>query len=205
MTHIGRSEKVFIMKKLLLILILTFCFQSWAKADDISDFQIEGISIGNSLLKFYKKNTIKKSILKKQGYNDNSFVRGVIRKKNLTTYDAIQFHFKKNDKKYVLFNLAGILDFPNRIDDCNIKRAEITNDLSELFKNARTKKNQKNNHPGDKEKKSYVYTDYFFLKSGDAVRVQCYDWSKKSKVTDHLKITLDSGEYIDWIKNKAWK
>ena len=31
------------MKKLLLILILTLSFQSWIKADDIKDFQIEGI------------------------------------------------------------------------------------------------------------------------------------------------------------------
>ena len=41
------------MKRLLLILILTFSFQSWTKADDISDFEIEGMSIGDSLLDFY--------------------------------------------------------------------------------------------------------------------------------------------------------
>ena len=43
------------MKKLLLILILTLSFQTLAKADDIKDFQIEGISIGDSLLKFSSK------------------------------------------------------------------------------------------------------------------------------------------------------
>ena len=46
------------MKKILLILILTFSFQSWAKADDISDFQIEGMSIGDSLLDFMSKKKI---------------------------------------------------------------------------------------------------------------------------------------------------
>ena len=34
------------MKRLLLILILTFSFQSWIKADDITNLEIEGISIG---------------------------------------------------------------------------------------------------------------------------------------------------------------
>ena len=43
------------MKKLLLILILTLSFQSWTKADDISDFEIEGMSIGDSLLELFTK------------------------------------------------------------------------------------------------------------------------------------------------------
>ena len=38
------------MRNFLLILILTFSFQSLSKADDIRDFEIEGISIGDSLL-----------------------------------------------------------------------------------------------------------------------------------------------------------
>ena len=46
------------MKRLLLIFILTFSFQSWTKADDIRDFEIEGISIGDSLLNFYDENRI---------------------------------------------------------------------------------------------------------------------------------------------------
>ena len=47
------------MKRLLLILILTFSFQSWTKADDIRDFQIEGMSIGDSLLDYFNKAKIK--------------------------------------------------------------------------------------------------------------------------------------------------
>ena len=42
------------MRGFLTILILIFSLHSWTKADDISDFQIEGMSIGDSLLKFYK-------------------------------------------------------------------------------------------------------------------------------------------------------
>ena len=43
------------MKKFLLTLILIFSVQSLTNADDIRDFEIEGISIGDSLLKFYTK------------------------------------------------------------------------------------------------------------------------------------------------------
>ena len=48
------------MKRLLLILILTVSFQSWAKADDIRDFQIEGMSVGDSLLDYFTEKEIKK-------------------------------------------------------------------------------------------------------------------------------------------------
>ena len=61
MTHIRHSEKVFNMKRLLLILILTFSLQSLTKADDISDFQIDGFSLGSSLLDFLKVEEIENS------------------------------------------------------------------------------------------------------------------------------------------------
>ena len=38
------------MKRLLLVFILMLSFQSLTKADDIRDFQIEGISVGDNLL-----------------------------------------------------------------------------------------------------------------------------------------------------------
>ena len=58
------------MKRLLLILILIFSFQSLTKADDIRDFQIEGISIGDSALDYFSKSKIKKA---KKLYPDKNF------------------------------------------------------------------------------------------------------------------------------------
>jgi len=43
------------MKRLLLILILTLSFQSWTKADDISDFEIEGVSEEKKMIGKYKQ------------------------------------------------------------------------------------------------------------------------------------------------------
>ena len=53
---------MFIMKKLLVILILTLSLQSLTKADDIRDFEIEGMSIGDSLLNSYSQNQIIENI-----------------------------------------------------------------------------------------------------------------------------------------------
>ena len=47
------------MKIFLSILILIFSLQASIKADDIRDFEIEGVSIGDSFLEHFSKNTIK--------------------------------------------------------------------------------------------------------------------------------------------------
>ena len=52
LTHIGHSEKVLIMRVFIVLLVIFFSLQSWTKADDITDFQIEGMSIGDSLLNY---------------------------------------------------------------------------------------------------------------------------------------------------------
>ena len=64
------------MKKLLLILILTFSFQTLVKADDVEDFQIEGMSIGESLLNYMDENIIIEKINSKSAsyYPNRSFV-----------------------------------------------------------------------------------------------------------------------------------
>ena len=49
------------MKRLLLILILTFSFQTLAQADDIKEFQIDGYSLNESLLNYYSKEDLKKN------------------------------------------------------------------------------------------------------------------------------------------------
>ena len=40
------------MRSFFLVLILIFGLQSWTKADDIRDFEIEGMSVGDSLLNY---------------------------------------------------------------------------------------------------------------------------------------------------------
>ena len=59
------------MKRLLLILILTLSFQTLSKADDIRDFEIEGMSIGGSLLDNFDKKDLNRFIKDGYFYKDN--------------------------------------------------------------------------------------------------------------------------------------
>ena len=59
------------MKRLLTILILIFTLQTPSQADDIRDFQIEGMSIGDSLLDYFSEAEINKQ--KKNFYPSKKF------------------------------------------------------------------------------------------------------------------------------------
>ena len=47
------------LKKFLIIIILTLSFQSWTNANEIGEFDIDGVSIGDSLLDYVSKDIIK--------------------------------------------------------------------------------------------------------------------------------------------------
>ena len=49
------------MRIILSLLIIIFSVQPWTKADDIRDFEIEGMSIGDSLLNFMNEIEISNS------------------------------------------------------------------------------------------------------------------------------------------------
>ena len=50
------------MRILLSIFILIFSFQSLIKADDIRDFEIENMSLGDSLLKYFSEKEIEDNL-----------------------------------------------------------------------------------------------------------------------------------------------
>ena len=64
------------MKRLLaylfLVLVLTFSLQSWTHAEDITEFEIDGISVGDNLFDHYSKKEIKEGRLYE--YKDSKFV-----------------------------------------------------------------------------------------------------------------------------------
>mgnify|MGYP006096454329 FL=1 len=190
------------MNRYLLILILTFSFQSWAKADDIKDFEIEDMSIGNSLLDYMSEVEIKDSILKSK-YKDNSFVR-VEFYNNLRSYDAIQLHFK-NNSKYIIHMLSGAKYFIDDIDSCYKEKKIAEKDLKNIFKKSSFEDWGTAAHPADKTGKTMVSTTVFTLMDSGSGAIQCYDWSKEMKYNDHLKIKLMTNEYLNWIQNIAYK
>ena len=95
------------MKRLLLILILTLSLQSWAKADDIKDFQIEGITIGESLLDSFTEEELIKQF-KGNIYNypkSKRIYETWLSSINTEIYDEIQVSLISGDKNYIVQNI----------------------------------------------------------------------------------------------------
>ena len=81
------------MKVFITVLVLIFSLHSWTKADDISDFEIEGISIGDSLLDHFSESEV---IDLKETYSDIGDLYIFVSKK----FYSITFTKHKKFNKY---------------------------------------------------------------------------------------------------------
>ena len=180
------------MRIILSLLIIIFSLQSFTKADDIRDFEIEGITIGDSLLFHLEKDKIEKinSENKKIKY-----ARALI-EENLKTYDYIQVWFLDNDKNFIISALAGEIDFPNNINECKIKQTQIVEEIKLIFSDLKYHEDEtKNMH--DKTGKSITFHKFFEFKNGDFINIQCYQYSKEYNSIDHLKVVIGTKVFDD--------
>ena len=185
---------------LILTVSIIFCLQSWTWADDIRDFQIEGMSVGDSALDYFSKKKITNNLTK--NYKDNEFIEAEI-EVDSDKYDVVQIRFKKTDNKYKIVSIGGLKWTIDNIDLCYKIQNEIYHEVFKIFKNAK-KNNYKKKHSGDPSGKSTNVTKGLKFKNGDVVTIQCYDWSKKMKYWDHLRVGISSKVFEDWLRYKAY-
>ena len=188
--------------KILLTLFVLLC-SSFVLAEDISDFEIEGMSVGDSLLDYFSEEKINKS-KRNYGYKNKKFYAVGFENENFfTVYDSLDMHLKTNDKNYIIYSISGINFFTNDIHNCYIEKKDITSELDSLFNDLEKKEYKKTKTSFDKS--STLESNYFLFKSGDYVKIQCYDWSEKitkeKRWGDHLRIAIGFKEYYDRKKN----
>lgn len=189
------------MRLFLLALIFIFSLQSWSKADDIRDFQIEGISLKDSALKHFKKNEFNLS-----NKNNSSDIYDKYCPRIYKTYsDGICYYTKKNDKKFTIESIAGFIPFPNNIKACHTKQIEIDKKIESLFPN--TQKNiYEYKNPADRSGQSFERDIIYTFKDGSEAGTACLEWGKKYKkkypnAQNHLQVFLDTKEYAKWLKD----
>ncbi|MDA9624594.1 hypothetical protein N9S62_04890 [Pelagibacteraceae bacterium] len=155
------------MKKLLAIIVLSLCFITPSQAEDISDFQIEGVNIGDSLLDHYNKTEINAQLKKAYStYTSKKIIRNEFIIKGNSVYDRIKVHYR-NDGTYKIVEVAGLIMYRNNnIDECYAKKNEIAKDLSILFPSA---KQEKARWKYSKDQKSIFDRIQFKLNSGDII------------------------------------
>ena len=191
------------MNRLLLILILILSFHSWTKADDIRDFEIEGMSIGDSLLDFMTKEEIKENIRNYVSVTSKYYVSSF---NDLKNYDSLDIYLKRKDKRYIIKGVIGFvfLDFKN----CKIKINKVSKEINQLFINTKKVDAGIVEHQYDKTGNSKEFQiAYLFNKNydDDHIRIQCTDWSdkitKEKNWGDSFNVGSYSKEILKWISN----
>ena len=118
------------MKRFFFILILTFFFQFQIKADDIRDFQIEGMGIGESLLDYVDQKKIKKSFYPKSKKYVRSWHNNLI---NSSDYSGFQFHYKPNDKNFIIHGIDGHILYETNINNCYKEMIKVKKEIDNVF------------------------------------------------------------------------
>ena len=212
------------MKKLLILLFSLFLLSSPSVfADDISDFEIEGISIGDSLLDYMTEDEILKEIERNLTLNDYSYLNEphkyveVYLRKDLSVFEFITFLIKhnstskyvtnKNDEneKYTILSVRGGITYLEDFNSCMQKRNEIDAELSVIFKNA-NRKEETTLSPNDPSGESFADQIIYNFKSGAIATIYCLDFEENLRIKNNwnegLSIWIRTPEIVKWYKDR---
>ena len=201
------------MRVFLLVIFIIFSFQSLTKADDISDFEIEGFSVGDSLLDYFSKSNLEKELRSEFSfkYKDNRFVGVGVGQtdefplfKKLDRFDEVSITIKPNDEKYLVHGISGVMLCYNNIDKCMTVKDQIINDLKNSFIGIEVD-SWELKHPDDKTGKSIVYgNDLEADNLNFKISVSIYDMSD-DKYNDSVKLSIKTEELDNFIKYEAYE
>jgi hypothetical protein len=174
--------------KKLLILLFSLLISFSVLSDDISDFEIEGISVGDSLLEYMSKDEILKGI--ERNKNDYPYLSEPLKYfevylfEEFPIYDVVSVYIKNNglskyvtssNEKYTVLGTRGMIYHDEDYDNCIINRDEVV-----------------------------VDGVYFSLSGGGVSEASCFKIEKNLKIEynwkDFLQVTIYSPEVTNWLR-----
>ena len=191
------------MRVFIAVLVLTLSLQSWTSAKDISEFEIEGISIGDSLLDYFSEEQILSTKQNTQYPNDKFIIYQLQRIKPLNIYEGLNVSIKKNNKMYVVSHIQAILYFEDKIEfiKCNTQRKEIEKELSDLFKGL---EKDESKYISTYDNKSPVDGVQIYFGNGDLISINCNDWDKRTGFRKSLDVAIATNEFFNFVTKEAY-
>jgi len=182
--------------------LFVLLFSSSVVAEDISDFQIEGISVGDMYINHFSEKTIEQN--KKNWFKNNKYtIVADLHKSSFQTYDWLQLVFKTSDTKKEIYGVEGIVIYDENIKGCFKEMKNIITEISTLFENVNDLGEVTYAHAADKSGES-IETDRRFELDGDIIIIGCQDWSKKSGWSDQLRVALRKKDYDKFLNTLAY-
>lgn len=198
--------------KLLGTLVLSLYLMTSSQADDIRDFQIHEISLGDSLLQHFSNEEIENFFKQENAINyypgsKKFFTLATFADPNQKIYKQINFGLKKSDNEYIIHSLNGYVRMTYQ--KCLDESKSIFSDIKQLFDMKNFEENSyEKEHDMDPSGKSRMsaYDINFF--DGNVVRIICTNWSKEFEAdyySDSLSVIINSKIWADWIQNEAYE
>ena len=185
-------------------MVLSLFLITPSQADDITDFQIEGISVGDSLLDYMSVKDIKNSDLNL--YHSKSKFIGINFSGNKNTYEYVWVYVKRNDKNYKIIMIRGANLVKNK-NSCVKKQKKIVDEMKSLFQ-AATFQEAKQKHYYYKKSTQYI-SQFYYGNDGrysDGARAECLiinkDTAQKYNISSSLEVILQyGGEFGRWLES----
>jgi len=194
------------MKKFLAILILIFTLPTPSQADDIRDFEIQGVGIGDSLLNIFSE----KELNKYKDSNANFYPKS---KKFFTlsapsvdeNFRQINVDLKHLDKKFIIYGISQYKR--SKIDDCLEEKRTAVKDIKNIFSSNLTQNDYTKKHNADQTGNSKMFATEFVFKDNSSINIVCTDWGKELEdegYVDNLDVGISSSEFYKWIISEAY-
>ena len=195
------------MKKFIFfIFFFVLNLQFLAKADDIKEFEIEGISLYESALNHFSIKELKEDRV--DNYTSNKYTTSNIYD-GLDMYDYIQISYKTNDRKYIIQDISAAKNI--KYKECLSQLDQVESDISSIYENSSKISNDGKltyDHPVDKSGQSKVTDIAWYFDTGDVIVAQCYNWQskfgKKNNFKDSLTIGISNKDIDRWFSNEAY-
>ncbi len=188
------------MKNFLAFLALSFCFITSSQAENIRDYEIEAVSIGDSALKFLSINDIKNKE-KYFYYKLKDYYTITYSDPSFKIFQFLNLNIKNGDTEFIIVSVEGVIrkDFSS----CASQKKEIEKELRSQFKDQRFVQGKKSVSDGAQYLSSSLY---FSDKS--AIRVLCTKIIDKKMIKegyiDSLRVVINSKEFTEFL-TKVYK
>ena len=180
------------MKKILGTVILGLLLSTSANSDNIKDFKIENISIGDSALDYFNETELENGELDWFNYSYKEFATSLVSGKGI--YDWFKISYKSHDDNFIIEGLVGIVVKKKyNHGKCNEELDAVALDISKLFKNTKRRKKKVDKVAYNPRKvfqessqsgKSKVTSISFDFNNKGKIILSCYDMDTATNKID---------------------
>ena len=209
--------KVFNIKKIFFLIILLTTFQNPSLADDIKNFQIERMSIGDSALNYFSETELEDNEQGWHNYSYNEYSTSFMPGKGI--YNWFLVSYRNNDYNFKIEALVGGLKKKNYDNkECNNDLDTATLNMSKLFKNSKQEDKKRYELTADAARiypftgKSAVTSISFNFPDDGTIIIACYNMDKKANQigfitsnlnqSDSFRISVRSPTFANYLKKK---